>query len=113
MTAAQYVVRSLSERRTGREDEWVLPTLHPRREGYLVLGSAFLGFGLTCESAEATSGCSSKRSVDRAQDHLRHQLTLPVRAVPILTEIGTHSSAGQQVGATPQLGKRWTNDHRR
>ena len=84
-----------SERRTGREDEWVLPTLHPRREDYLVLGSAFLGFGLTCESAEATSGCSSKRSVDRTQDHLRHRLTLPVRAVPILTEIGTHSSAGQ------------------
>jgi hypothetical protein len=99
--------------RFGREDEWVLPILHPRREDYLVLGLAFLGFGLTCESAEATSGRSSKRSVDRTRDHLRHRLTLPVRAVPILTEIGTHSSAGQQVGATPQLGKRWTNDHRR
>ncbi len=61
-----------SERRTGREDEWVLPTLHPRREDYLVLGSAFLGFGLTCESAEATSGRSPKRSVDReVYPHLR------------------------------------------
>ena len=91
----------------------MLPALHPRLEDHADVGSAVLGFGLTCESAEATSGCSSKRSVDRAQDHLRHQLTLPVRAVPILTEIGTHSSAGQQVGATPQLGKRCTNDHRR
>lgn len=91
----------------------MLLALHPRREDPVVVGSAFLGFGLTCESAEATSGCSAKRSVDRAQDHLWHRLTLPVRAVPILTEIGTHSSAGQQVGATPQLEKRWTNDHRR
>ena len=91
----------------------MLPVLHPHHEDHLVVGSAFLGCGLTCESAEATSGCTAKRSVDRTQDHLRHPLTLPVRAVPTLTEIGTHSSAGQQAGATPQLGKRWTNDHRR
>jgi hypothetical protein len=91
----------------------VLPASHPQVEDHADLGSAVLGFGLTCESAEATSGCTSKRSVDWAQDHLRHPLTLPVRAVPILTEIGTHSSAGQQAGATSQLGKRWTNDHRR
>jgi hypothetical protein len=85
----------------------VLLPLHPRLENDAALASGVLGLGLTYESADTASAASSKRIVDLAPGLFRHPLTLPVRAAPISSQIGTHSPAGQQAVATPQRRKGW------